>query len=131
VELEVEKGSNPAKLPSDFTPKDKIVKELFVKGNEPKEVSEEFDQLDPVKNLNITYDESTNSLDVTWDYDVDPENEVEFEISASVDDQSMKVLATTSDQELTISEVEEGAEYTIQVIVIRDELESDPVSAKY
>src|SRR5690625_54538 len=131
VEVEVEKGTNPPKLPSDFTPTDKIVKELFVKGHEPKEVSDEFDQLDPVKNLSVTYDEPTNSLEVTWDYDIDDETDVEFEVSASIDGQAMKELATTSDHNLTISEVEEGAEYTIQVVVVRDELKSDPVSTKY
>ena len=45
VEVAVEKGSNPPALPSDHTPKENIVTELFVKGTEPTSVSETFDKL--------------------------------------------------------------------------------------
>ncbi|WP_010173181.1 penicillin-binding transpeptidase domain-containing protein [Bacillus coahuilensis] len=38
VESPVEIGSNPAALPSDFTPENQITYELFVKGTEPKKV---------------------------------------------------------------------------------------------
>lgn len=39
VKLPIEKGSNPAKLASPFTPESNIVHEYFVKGTEPKETS--------------------------------------------------------------------------------------------
>src|SRR5699024_4557256 len=35
VEVEEEKGSNPARLPSAYTPNSNIITELFVKGHEP------------------------------------------------------------------------------------------------
>src|SRR5699024_11476904 len=40
VEVEVEKGSNPARLPSAYTPSSNIITELFVKGHEPSKTSE-------------------------------------------------------------------------------------------
>src|SRR5699024_2436202 len=78
VEVGVEKGTNPPALPSDFTPSDRIVKELFVKGTEPTKVSESFDQLDPVSNLNASYDEEANKIDLSWEYD--SEQEVEYKV---------------------------------------------------
>src|SRR5699024_5303351 len=57
VELAVEKGSNPPMLPSKYTPKENMITELFVKGNEPNQISEKYDQLDPVKNLKTDNDE--------------------------------------------------------------------------
>src|SRR5690625_3393693 len=106
VEVEVEKGSNPPELPSEYTPQENIVKELFVKGYEPKDVSEKFDELDKVANLEASYDDDKNALDIQWDYEDD--EDVEFEISAKIDDEAMKVLSTTTDKQLTITEVEQG-----------------------
>ncbi|GGA61543.1 PBP1A family penicillin-binding protein [Ornithinibacillus halotolerans] len=121
VEVEVEKGTNPAALPSEYTPKDEIIRELFVKGTEPKKVSEKYDQIDPVKNLKAKYNEEKGSILATWDYE--SENEVGFEISASINGGEMKVLSTIEDTEMEISEISPGAEYTIQVVVFNKENE--------
>src|SRR5699024_12408686 len=51
VELEVENGSRPAALPSDNTPSDKLITELFVKGNEPTDQSDEYEDLEAVSGL--------------------------------------------------------------------------------
>ena len=67
VEVAVEKGSNPPALPSEFTPKENIITELFVKGTEPNTVSEKFDELEPVSNLSATYNEDTQAIDISWD----------------------------------------------------------------
>lgn len=42
VEVTVEQETWPAKLPSEYTPADLKVTELFKKGSEPTEVSERF-----------------------------------------------------------------------------------------
>ncbi len=129
VEVAVEKGSNPAKLPSDYTPSGNIVTELFVKGTEPTNVSEKFDQLDPVSDLKATYNEDADEIEVTWSYD--GAEDVEFEVSAQVNEGSMESLSTTEDRSLTISSIEEGATYTIQVVVVdksSDSLKSDPAT---
>ena len=119
VEVAVEKGSNPPALPSDYTPKDKIVTELFVKGTEPSQVSEEFDTLDPVSDLNAVYDENDDAINITWGYDDDAD--VSFEVSYKVDDGDMRELTTTSDQKASISNIEKDATYTIQVVAVSND----------
>ncbi|WP_077326626.1 PBP1A family penicillin-binding protein [Virgibacillus siamensis] len=126
VEVGVEEGSRPAKLPSAYTPSSEIVKELFVKGHEPTSTSEKFDQLDPVSNLKGTYDKDANSIKVSWDYSSD--DNVSFDIRASVNGGSMQSLSSTDDQSLEISNVEPGASYQIQVIAISDDSQVDSSS---
>ena len=64
VKVEVEKETYPAMLPSEFTPSDKRVTELFKKGTEPTEVSNRYSKLEDVTNLKaeIINDEVT----LTW-----------------------------------------------------------------
>ncbi|MBD1222578.1 transglycosylase domain-containing protein [Virgibacillus halodenitrificans] len=129
VEVAVEKGSQPARLPSDFTPSSQIVKELFVKGTEPKKTSEKYDELDPVSDLKASYDKESNTIDVKWKYDAD--EKVNFEVSTSVDGGEMQSLSSTEDKTIQISEVEKGAEYTIQVVAVSSEsssMKSEPVT---
>lgn len=63
VEIEVENENMEAKLPSAYTPQDLKIKAYFKKGYEPTEVSDRFQQLDNVTNLN--YDETNGTL--SWD----------------------------------------------------------------
>ncbi|WP_051359355.1 PBP1A family penicillin-binding protein [Paucisalibacillus globulus] len=123
VEVAVEKGSNPAALPSEFTPKSEIVTELFVKGTEPTKTSEKYDKIDPVKDLKAKYNKENKSILVNWKYD--SEDDVNFEVSSSVDGGQMQVLSSTADKEMEITEVSPGSEYTIQVVVISNEDEEN------
>ncbi|HLR41697.1 MAG TPA: PBP1A family penicillin-binding protein [Pseudogracilibacillus sp.] len=125
VELNIAKGSNPPRVVSSGG-----VKELFVKGTEPKgnarPEEEETDELKPVSNLTASYNESSDSIDVSWDYS---ETDVDFQVSYQVDDGGMNELTTTSSKEIAISGVEQGKTYTIQVVVINSENEkSEPAS---
>lgn len=131
VEVEVERGTNPPMLPSPLTPSTNIVKELFVKGHEPSKKSEKFDKLDPVSNLSAQYNSDNESINVSWDYSDDLD--VSYEVSASVDGGEMKVLSTTEETSLEISDIEADAEYVIQVVVVSNEdssSRSDPASVK-
>ena len=65
VKVEVENETYPAMLPSEYTPKDMKVTELFKKGTEPTEVSSRYARLDNVTNLNGTT--SNNQVTLTWD----------------------------------------------------------------
>src|SRR5699024_7200256 len=123
VEAKVEKGSNTPKLPSSYTPSENIVTELFVKGTEPSNVSEKFDQLDPVTNLKADYDEDDAKIHVSWDH---KEKDVTFEVSMSTDGGQMKELSTTEDTQLDISDIEGGSTYDIQVVAVDGSLKSDP-----
>ncbi|MFD1065216.1 PBP1A family penicillin-binding protein [Oceanobacillus locisalsi] len=128
VDVEVEKGTNPAALASDSTPSDNKVTELFVEGTEPNEVSERYEELDGVSGLSGSYNEDDNSIEVSWDYDADSDDDVNFDVSASIDGGSMQSLSSTSDTSMDISDVEEGAEYTIQVVAESGSTSSDPAT---
>lgn len=68
VEVAVENGSNPAKLPGPNTPSDKIVKELFVKGTQPTTVSTSFgEKLKAPSGLKAAYDEEKDEISIKWD----------------------------------------------------------------
>ncbi|SES79953.1 penicillin-binding protein 1A [Oceanobacillus limi] len=123
VEVAVEKGSNPAALPSEYTPSAQIVKELFVKGTEPKETSEKFDQPDPVTDLQAEYNEETDSIHVEWGYESD--DDVSFEVSMSSDGGDMQSLTTTEERFIELSELDDAEEYTIQVIAISNNNDSN------
>ena len=64
-DVTIEHGSDPAKLPSDGTPDDKKVTELFKAGTEPTEVSSTYMKLQNVSNLNGNI--SGNRVNLTWD----------------------------------------------------------------
>ncbi|MDY0405727.1 PBP1A family penicillin-binding protein [Virgibacillus sp. 179-BFC.A HS] len=119
VSVAVEKGSNPAALPSKYTPSSNIVQELFVKGHEPSKTSEKYDKLDPVSALKAEYDKDKKAIKVNWDYD--DTDDVSFEVSASIDGGAMKTLSTTGDTAMEISSVEPGSKYEIQVVAISDD----------
>lgn len=55
VSVRVEKESYPPKLPSEFTPKEYTLSELFINGTQPTEVSTRFSRLKSVTNLSGTY----------------------------------------------------------------------------
>ncbi len=64
VKVEVENETYPAMLPSEYTPDDMKVTELFKKGTEPTQVSTRYSKLDNVSNL--TGSISNNQLTLTW-----------------------------------------------------------------
>ncbi|MEH7385505.1 PBP1A family penicillin-binding protein [Bacillus sp. JJ1521] len=131
VKVGVEKGSDPAKLPSEFTPKDEIVYEYFVKGTEPTEVSGKYDKLNPPSNLDVMYDQVSNQINLTWAY---AEGEIEgnsFEVSVSIDEGPAKVLTTTKELTYTVPEAIPGAIYKFTVTAVNDknpEKRSDPAT---
>ena len=68
VSSQVEMGTWPAQLPSEYTPSDLILTEYFKKGTQPTETSERFSKLNNITNL----DTKTNgrSITLSWDYKV-------------------------------------------------------------
>ncbi|RYG73583.1 PBP1A family penicillin-binding protein [Lentibacillus lipolyticus] len=130
VEVAVEEGSRPAKLPSEYTPESEIVTELFVKGTQPTKKSERYDQLDPVKGLKAGFDKDSNTIQAEWEYDT--EQDVSFEVSARVDGGQKQELSSTEETSIEIANVEPGTKYEIQVIAVSAETEgnaSEPVTA--
>lgn len=66
VKVAIEKGSNPAKLASSATPKNKITYEYFRKGTEPTEISPVYIKLSNVTNLTANYDFLTGNVKLSW-----------------------------------------------------------------
>ena len=130
VEANVVKGSNPPVLAGSSG--GGAVTELFVKGTEPSKSAqeqEEENKLEPVSNLEASYNEDDDAIDVTWDYDSD--EDVSFDVSYNTDGGDMKELTTTDDKQVNISSVEKGKTYTIQVTAVSNENDqkSEPKTA--
>lgn len=66
VKVAVEKGTNPPKLASDSTPKNKITYEYFKKGTEPTETSIKYSTLKNASKLTAEYNASALSLTLNW-----------------------------------------------------------------
>ena len=70
IETPVEVGSNPPLLPSNNTPSNKIIYELFKKGTEPTEISSTYSKLDAPTNFSINY--KNNEVTLSWNKVSDP-----------------------------------------------------------
>ncbi|ASF39655.1 penicillin-binding protein [Halobacillus halophilus] len=123
VQVEVEEGSRPAKLPSSNTPQSRIVTELFHVDNQPSKVSKTFKQLDPVNSLTGQYNEGSNSIDLNWSYG-DTED-VSFQVSVSIDGGDYRELTTTKDKSASVSNVQQGATYQFAVKAVSDSGEAE------
>ena len=64
--VEVEKESWPAMKPSQYTPDDMKIKEYFISGTEPTDVSPRFDKLNSVVNLKA--ETVKNTIKLTWEH---------------------------------------------------------------
>lgn len=119
VSVTVEKNSDPVALPSEHTPDNMKVTELFIAGTEPTKVSTTFKPVDSVKDLTITYDEQTKRATLNWDYIVDEADnrEITFEIKQTVNGNT-KLMKRTSDTSYTSSVLREGATYSYSVVAI-------------
>lgn len=126
VKLPIEKGSNPAKLASPFTPESEIVYEYFVKGEEPKETSNKYKSVSGVSNLSVNYNEESQSASLKWNYD--DIDDVHFEVYSSSDGGSEQLVKTTDSKEVEISNIKPGIQYTFTVYAVYDDRKSKGVS---
>ncbi|GEN53950.1 penicillin-binding protein 1A [Halobacillus faecis] len=127
--VDVEKGSRPARLPSEYTPSDRIVTELFHVDNQPSKVSETYQKLDPVQSLAGQFNEETSSIDLSWSYG--NTDNISFRIAASIDGGEMRELTTTKETRVEITNVDPGASYEFAVVVVSDDdntANSDPAT---
>lgn len=76
VKVAVEMGTEPAKLASAATPKNKITYEYFKKGTEPTEVSTAYNKLANVTGLTATYYPVTRDVTLNWNAVATP-NDIE------------------------------------------------------
>ncbi|WP_077622783.1 penicillin-binding protein 1A [Sediminibacillus massiliensis] len=132
-EVEIEEGSNPPKLASDFTPEEEITKELFIEGTEPTSESKEYiPDLPSPTNLKGSYNSENNAVRLEWDYYQQEEDDrtVDFEISSSVDGEETGQTTSTKEEALSVNGLDPDKEYTFTVTAVSDGEESDPASVK-
>ncbi len=142
VEATIEVGTEPLKLASEYTPDELRVTELFIKGTEPTEVSDEYKklELDPPSNLQAMVNEAGGLVDLMWEYtpptttNQDNEDEeqqtvpISFEVSMSVDGGESTVIGTTESMHVTIPNLEYGRNYTFTVVAVSEDVRSEPAS---
>lgn len=132
VEATIEVGTNPLKLASEYTPPELRQTELFVKGTEPTQISEEFEQieLNAPTNLQANYNSDGGLVDLTWDFTPPSEEDlnVTFEVSMSVDNENPVIVSTTSNKEAVISNIEAGRNYTFSVVSVSEDVRSEPAT---
>ncbi|MEQ6390356.1 PBP1A family penicillin-binding protein [Bacillaceae bacterium S4-13-58] len=132
-EVAIERGTWPPLLPSDFTPQNEIIYELFVSGQEPKEKSQKFDQLDPIQGLTATYDEEKKSILLEWEYESEVTFPIEFLIRGGRKDQEMKDIGKVEQLGAEVKDVKPGETYILEVTVMNKDdniMTSQPVSTE-
>ncbi|MGE7091756.1 transglycosylase domain-containing protein [Lysinibacillus sp. NPDC048646] len=139
VEATIEVGSNPLRLASDFTPSDRRQTELFVRGTEPTEVSNEYEapELSTPYSVSASLDLGGQSISIGWEHDalLDPEtNEplpTTFEVSATLEGGETFKLGTTDSKGLTVGNTLEDGNYVISVVAIFDGTRSEPGTTSF
>lgn len=117
VRAEVEKGSNPAKKPSKYTPDSHIVRELFVVGTEPKEVSTNYDKLE-APSVNGEYKEAENQIQFSWEHPELDEKELKFDVTIKMSNGKNEALGQVNELSYTLQNVEPEITYTIEVVAV-------------
>ncbi|WP_181186051.1 PBP1A family penicillin-binding protein [Alkalicoccus urumqiensis] len=120
VEIAVEEATGL--LPSDYTPDDEIVEELFVRGTEPGTVSDEFEleEASDVSGLSASYDEGTDTLSVSWGF---PEEELEFfnfRIETAAGGADFTTVDTIGERSYSFTGPTKGETYRIRVTPVDD-----------
>ncbi|KOY80833.1 PBP1A family penicillin-binding protein [Lysinibacillus macroides] len=139
VEATIEVGSNPLRLASDYTPSELRQTELFVRGNEPTEVSSVYEvpSLSTPYNVTASLDLEGQSINISWEHDamLNPETDeplpTSFEISATREGGGSVALGTTDSKGLTVSNTLEEGNYTISVVAIVDGTRSEPGTTSF
>ncbi|MFB6466041.1 PBP1A family penicillin-binding protein [Cytobacillus sp. Hz8] len=126
--VKIEKGTIPAKLASEYTPDNQVIYEYAVKGQAPTETSVKYDKLAAPTGLKATYDEATNSVTVTWNYQKEDGTNVKFDVSASQDGGGEQNLTTTTQNGFIMKNATPGSTYTFKVVAVSDNQQSDAVT---
>ena len=120
TEVRVEYGTNPAALPSEYTPEDKIVTELFKVGTEPTKISTAYLKLnDPT---GLTYKVNGTKVTLTWNkvsspssLDTSSYGNLGYNVYKQVGDE-LKLLkfVTETTYTDTVTDTEEKATYVVR-----------------
>jgi len=120
VRSPVVKGSNPPQLPSLLTPEDQIVYEYFVKGTEPTEVSEQFDEIPPVQKVEADYVSDENKIVLKWQYDEKLLERISFVVNAAINDSDYTPYWSGKEMTVTINDPYPNSLYGFEIIAVDD-----------
>lgn len=113
-------GSNPPKLPSVLTPEDQIVYEYFVKGTEPKEVTDQFDEIPEVNNAAAQYDPVRNRIEISWQYNEKLLERVSFSVNAALNNSDFIPYWSGKEMKLVINDPYPNSLYSFEIVAIDD-----------
>jgi len=132
VEVTIEKGSNPLKLASKYTPNNLRATELFVAGTEPTAVSNYYEQLElnAPTNLTVDYDEDSSSAKLDWKFKKPKrlDGSVQFEVSVSINNGPSENRQTTNENGFVMPNIIPGSTYVFSVTAVAEGIRSDPAS---
>lgn len=115
-------------LPSEFTPESEIIYEYFVKGTEPKEVSESFEGLTSPTDFMGSYNEQTDQIILSWSYPND-EEDVSFRLTQYGPNGEVNTTTLNNEFQFIISQPA-GGKHRFELIAYTSEAESNPVSVE-
>ncbi|SDH42269.1 penicillin-binding protein 1A [Alteribacillus bidgolensis] len=118
-EIQIEKSTG--KRASPFTPSSEAITELFVKGTGPEEVSKEFTTPSEINGLNAVYNEETDEIQLSWNYDEEELEGRAFEIEHRVDNEDYQSINTQNEMTYSLSNPEKGTTHQFRVTVINQE----------
>jgi penicillin-binding protein 1A len=105
-------------LASPTTPKSDIVTGLFVKGSVPTQVSTKYkapQKLGAPNNVKATYDTTSNTINLTWDYN--NQQGVTFEIDQNTNN-GFQPIGTSNQHNFTINNLQPGTNYQFAVVAV-------------
>jgi penicillin-binding protein 1A len=118
IEVYIEKSTGL--LPSNYTPKEEIISELYIKGTEPTEISKKYKQVEQPL-MDGIYDKDNDKIVVTWTHEsLETEEETDqvlFDLHVSIDDGPYQmVLENASELTYVLEEPNDGATYRYRLI---------------
>ncbi|KSU85548.1 penicillin-binding protein 1A [Fictibacillus enclensis] len=125
VDVTLEKGTN--KKAGEFTPENEKAHELFVRGTEPNQVSDKYDQPASIEGLKAEYNKKKNAIDVKWNYKGN--DKTIYKVAASVDG-TQAAEQTIKDLSFTVPNAEAGKTYSFQVTAINSETNKESPPAQ-
>ncbi|SFE34676.1 PBP1A family penicillin-binding protein [Alteribacillus iranensis] len=128
---------NTGRRASAFTPSSQTVTELFVKGTGPEAIPQpEEEEEDPesepneITGLNAVYEEESDTIQVTWNYNQEELEELAFQVEHQVDNSGYETISTQNEMSFSLTGPEQGTTHRFRVTVIDGEGPNASTSAE-